>query len=447
MLVVGDRVVWVGGEGAALTHMDSADRVVALGGALVTPAFVDAHVHVLESGLADESVDLTGCTSVVECLDRVARRARSKPGEPIFGHGWDERGWPEARPPTMAELDRAAGPVVAYLARVDMHSAVVSTGLVAAVPMIVEAPGYTDGLVRREANHLARRATRDTITPDRRRALHQATLRRAAELGIGGVHEIAGPHIAGSDDLRDVLALGHTSDGPAVVGYWGATGAGVALAGELGCVGAAGDLNIDGSLGSRTARLSTAYADAPGERGYLYVDLDLLTEHIVACTQAGLQAGFHCIGDEAVGLAVAALTRAAERCGRDAVIAARHRLEHVEMITPELVDDMARLRCRGVRAAALRRVLGRGRRDVRGPPGCRAGENHEPVRCYGQGRCGPGVGLGLAGHAVGGLEMVRAAAHHRTPEHSLSVRGAFAAGTRGGWRAARVDDAGRWPRA
>ena len=209
--------------------------------------------------------------------------------------------------------------------------------------LIVEAPGYTDGLVRREANHLARRATRDTITPDRRRALHQATLRRAAELGIGAVHEIAGPHIAGSDDLRDVLALGHTSDGPAVVGYWGATGAGVALAGELGCVGAAGDLNIDGSLGSRTARLSTAYADAPGERGYLYVDLDLLTEHIVACTQAGLQAGFHCIGDEAVGLAVAALTRAAERCGRDAVIAARHRLEHVEMITPELVDDMARL--------------------------------------------------------------------------------------------------------
>ena len=110
----------------------------------------------------------------------VARRARSKPGEPIFGHGWDVRGWPEARPPTMAELDRAAGPVVAYLARVDMHSAVVSTGLVAAVPTIVEAPGYTDGLVRREANHLARRATRNTITPDRRRALHQATLRRAA---------------------------------------------------------------------------------------------------------------------------------------------------------------------------------------------------------------------------------------------------------------------------
>ena len=324
-----------------------------------------------------------------------------------------------------------------------MHSAVVSTGLVAAVPMIVEAPGYTDGLVRREANHLARRATRDTITPDRRRALHQATLRRAAELGIGGVHEIAGPHIAGSDDLRDVLALGHTSDGPAVVGYWGATGAGVALAGELGCVGAAGDLNIDGSLGSRTARLSMAYADAPGERGYLYVDIDLLTEHIVACTQAGLQAGFHCIGDEAVGLAVAALTRAAERCGRDAVIAARHRLEHVEMITPELVDDMARL---GVVACVQPRFdeyWGGDDGMYAARLGAERARTMNPFAAMARAGVVLALGSGLAGHAVGGLGRwsVRAA-YHRTPEHSLSVRGAFAAGTRGGWRAARVDDAG-----
>jgi hypothetical protein len=37
---------------------------------------------------------------------------------------------------------------------------------------------------------------------------------------------------------------------------------------------------------------------------------------------------------------------------------------------------------------------------------------------------------------------VRAAAFHRTPGSGLSARGAFSAHTRGGWRAARVDDAG-----
>ena len=43
---------------------------------------------------------------------------------------------------------------------------------------------------------------------------------------------------------------------------------------------------------------------------------------------------------------------------------------------------------------------------------------------------------------LGPWEAVRAAAHHRTPEHALTVEDAFAAHTVGGWRAAGVDDAG-----
>jgi len=446
MLVVGERVAWVGGEGAAQTHLDSVDEVVRLAGALVTPAFVDAHVHVIDTGLAADGVDLTGCTSLADCLSRVERhageRARSRPGEPVLGHGWDERNWPESRPPTRAELDRAAGTVPTYLSRVDAHSAVVSTGLVDAVPAIARAAGYADGLVRRDAHHLARRATRDAITPDRRRALQRATLQRAAELGIGAIHEIAAPHIAGSDDLRSVLSLGDFEDGPDVIGYWGATGDGVTVAGDLGCAGAAGDLNIDGSIGSRTARLLSPYLDAPGERGSLYIDLDEATQHVVSCTRADLQAGFHCIGDEAVRVAVSALSAAAEQCGLDAVIAARHRLEHVEMITVDLVGEMARL---GVTASVQPRFdefwggddgmyaarLGAERARAMNPFATMA-------------RAGLALALGSDSPVtpMGGWEAVRAAAYHRTPEHRLTVRAAFVAATRGGWRAARVDDAG-----
>ena len=229
---------------------------------------------------------------------------------------------------------------------------------------------------------------------------------------------------------------------PAVVGYWGATGAGVALAGELGCAGAAGDLNIDGSIGSRTARLSTPYADAPADRGYLYLDPDESTEHVVACTRAGLQAGFHCIGDEAVHIAVAAMTQAAERCGLEAVIAARHRLEHVEMVGADLVDQMARL---GVVASVQPRFDEYWGGDD-GMYAARLGvERARAMNPFAaMARAGVVLALGSDSPAtpLGGWEMVRAAAYHRTPAHSLSVRGAFAAATRGGWRAARVDDAG-----
>lgn len=442
MLVVGERIAWVGDEAAGHAPADSVDDLVELDGALVTPAFVDAHVHLTETGIAHDGVDLTGCASLGEFLDRIAAHARSRPGASVLGHGWDERGWPEGRRPTLAEVDRATAGAVAYLARVDVHSAMVSTALLDAQPAIARADGYDDGLVRRDAHHRARRTTRDGISPARRRDLQRDTLRRAAALGIGAVHEMGAPHIASPDDLRSLLAPAADEPLPDVVAYWGETGPGVGVAAELHCAGAAGDLNLDGSLGSRTARLSAPYADAPGERGYLYLPPEAAAEHVVACTRAGIQAGFHCIGDEAVRIAVAAIAAAADRVGEAEVVAARHRLEHVEMIAADLVTEMARL---GVAASVQPRFdefwggddgmyaarLGRQRTRGMNPFAAMA-------------RTGVTLAFGSDSPVtpLGGWEAVRAATDHHVPEHRMTVRDAFAAATRGGWQAARVDDAG-----
>jgi hypothetical protein len=43
---------------------------------------------------------------------------------------------------------------------------------------------------------------------------------------------------------------------------------------------------------------------------------------------------------------------------------------------------------------------------------------------------------------LGGWQAVRAAVYHHNPMHRLSVRAGFSAATRGGWRAAGIDDAG-----
>ena len=52
----------------------------------------------------------------------------------LLGTGWDDTAWPEQRPPTAAELDRASYGGVVYLARTDVHSAVASSALLAAAP-------------------------------------------------------------------------------------------------------------------------------------------------------------------------------------------------------------------------------------------------------------------------------------------------------------------------
>jgi predicted amidohydrolase YtcJ len=112
MLVSGDTVAWVGSDDAAAGHARLAEQVIDLDGALVTPAFVDAHAHTTETGLALTGVDLSTATSLAEALRRIEDAGRRARGRPILGHGWDERHWPEARPPTAPSSTgrRTAGP-------------------------------------------------------------------------------------------------------------------------------------------------------------------------------------------------------------------------------------------------------------------------------------------------------------------------------------------------
>ena len=142
MLTVGDTVAWIGSEDGADLHADSADAVIDLRGALVTPAFVDSHVHATSTGLALTGLDLSGTASATELLDRVAAYARSLPSDAVvLGTGWDETAWADAVAPSAEELDRAAGGREVYVSRVDVHSAAVSSALLAAVPEAADAVG------------------------------------------------------------------------------------------------------------------------------------------------------------------------------------------------------------------------------------------------------------------------------------------------------------------
>ena len=107
-------------------------------------------------------------------------------------------------------------------------------------------------------------------------------------------------------------------------------------------LGLAGDLNIDGSIGSRTAALRADYSDAPGERGSLYLSAAEAAAHLAACSLLGIQAGFHVIGDAGLDAALEALDLAAAEVGEQKVRAAGHRLEHVELADAESISRLAK---------------------------------------------------------------------------------------------------------
>ena len=104
---------------------------------------------------------------------------------------------------------------------------------------------------------------------------------------------------------------------------------------QTGARGLAGDLFVDGALGSRTAWLHEPYSDAPACTGTCYLDPDAVEAHVRACTEAEVTAGFHVIGDAAVSAVVDAFERVVADLGAVAVARCGHRLEHVEMVSAE----------------------------------------------------------------------------------------------------------------
>ena len=162
------------------------------------------------------------------------------------------------------------------------------------------------------------------------------------------VHECAGPDISSVDDLAALVARARADPrSPRVVPYWGQAVAARAEARDLlaatGAHGLAGDLFVDGSLGSRTAALRLPYADAPGCHGHPYLDAGAVGAHVAACTEAGVQAGFHVIGDAAADTVVDGLRRAARRTSSAAVRARAHRVEHLEMVDAAQMATLAEL--------------------------------------------------------------------------------------------------------
>jgi predicted amidohydrolase YtcJ len=437
MVVEAGQVAWVGSEGAADAFADGVDEVVDLDGALVTPAFTDAHVHTTATGLALTGLDLSDAPSLETALARVRDFAAAHPDDRVLlGHGWDAARWPGGRPPTRAELDEATGGRPLYLSRIDVHSAVVTTALLDLVP---EAPGPVDGPLTADAHHAVRAAAFGAITPAQRAGAQRAALDHAASLGIGSVHECGGPRISSEDAFTGLLALAAEEPSPRVVGYWAEEN--VDKVRELGALGAAGDLFVDGSIGSHTACLHVPYADAH-HTGTAYLDAAAVAAHVIACTEAGIQAGFHAIGDAAVTAVVDGMRAAADKVGLARVRAARHRVEHAEMLTPETIAAFAELGLTASVQPAFDALWGGEGGMYAQRLGTERARTLNPFAAL----LRAGVPLAFGSDSpvtpLDPWSTVRAAAFHRTPEHRVSVRAAFTAHTRGGWRAVGRDDAG-----
>lgn len=425
MLIAGDRIVWIGRDHSG----HEADTVIDLDGRVVMPAFVDAHIHATTTGL-----DMLDCANV-DPLHLVERFTAS--GEVVLAHGWDDSHW-QADWFRIEALDERVGSTIVYASRIDVHSAFVSSALLALVPPDLDGWSPT-GVLTRAAHAAARDIAFKRLSLSQRQRAQRRTLARASAAGVAGIQEMAGPQISSFDDAQLLQSL-RALDQPHVALWWGELH-GFERARELEAVGIGGDLVIDGSVGSRTAAFIDQYVDAD-TRGVLYQEFDELTAHITEAVNRNMACSFHAIGDAATSQILKAFSKVAERIGADRIRGGRHRLEHCELIEDHALEVMAELGIIG--SVQPQFDASWGGRD--GMYAHRVGRDRALRMNRFATMASAGIQLVFGSDTpvtqLDPWSTVHAAQFHRVEHERLSQRAAIAAHTRGGWRSIGVDDAG-----
>jgi hypothetical protein len=321
------------------------DRVqrLDLHGATAVPGLVDAHGHLEGLGEALESVNLLGCTSVDELVERVAARAAQQPpGSWVLGRGWDQTLFPGQEFPRHGPLSARVGAHPVFLERVDGHAAFVNqralelAGLTGALPsieggrIVLDEAGAPTGVLVDAATTLAARCI---PPPDRATRARRILAAQEALLACGlvGMHDMGtAPETLAV--LRE-LAQGGRLELRVASYLWANEGLAPFgriererdPAAKLRVIGA--KLMVDGALGSRGAALLEPYSDAPSEKGLLQMSSAAFAARLAEAVAAGLQPATHAIGD------------AGNRMVLDAYEAAglaglRPRVEHAQVVAP-----------------------------------------------------------------------------------------------------------------
>ncbi len=374
LVATGGRIVALGGD--ELRESYSAARVVDAAGGLVTPSFVDSHVHMSQGGIEQLRCDLTACASADEVYAEIGRYAAANPDAPwVLGGGW-RMPYFAGGTPLKEDLDRLVPDRPAFLINADHHGAWANSRALELAGITAETPDPIDGRIERDAHGTPTGTLHEgaadlvgrvlpEITEEEIRAGQIAGERYLFSYGVTGWQEaVLGDFMGYSDftpTFRSLIDAGELR-GRVTGALWVSRGfEGMTIPefvddlerrrAEYGGRGLTLDtakIMVDGVAENETAAMEEPYLKpctcgegdpGTGGTGLAYFSREQLLELVPLLNARGFNAHFHTIGDRAARYALDAV----EAVPAEVRARVRNHIAHLQIINPEDVPRFAPL--------------------------------------------------------------------------------------------------------
>lgn len=356
----GSEIVYVG-DADGLDGFDGPyTETVDLADAVMFPGFTDSHAHLIGIGQRERTLNLEETASIADLQARVAAYAEANRQGVVFGRGWIETHWPEARFPGAADLDAVVSDRPVILIRADGHALVANSAAIEAAGVTDDTPDPDGGAILRDEDGRATGMIIDTAMAPFRALIGQPSEAERVEIYAAGAAVMASHGWTGVHDMsvpyRDVAILEqlvqegrlplrvHVSANP---GDYARVAANTPRRHGRGrrITARAVKLYADGALGSRGAALINPYSDDPQNRGLMLMQAEAAGAMMDDALRDGVQLAIHAIGDlgnrSVLDWVEASYARVPVE--ERAIAQPRWRIEHTQVVSPSDLPRIAEL--------------------------------------------------------------------------------------------------------
>lgn len=355
LAVQGDSLIFVGSNADVKQYAGANTNIINAKGQMLTPGFIDSHVHFIDAGMNLASVQLRDAKTKEILIQRIADFAKTvPPGTWITGGDWDHTLW-GGELPAAAWIDAVTPNHPVFLNRLDGHMSLANSAAMKAAGISAQTKevaggtivrsnqGQPIGIFKDNAANLIYEKMPPVSEAMRDRALQMA-MDFVASKGVTSIHNMGTwEDLATFRKAQKNKALRTRIYANVPLSTWNKLDKEVKKSGRGGDWVKIGGLKgfVDGSLGSHTAAMMEPFSDTHHDKGLFVTPLDSLYSYVSQADKAGLQVMVHAIGDEAIHQQLGIFERVSKENGaKDR----RFRIEHAQHIFPADIPRFAQLK-------------------------------------------------------------------------------------------------------